>query len=163
MLSSSIYRSTAYHSAISRAKAAKHARADQSATTQAKQTELARASMPSSMCSSLSVFSKPTKKSKSDRPNKKKRNISSWSMIREGCAFMFFQSQNVVRYNIHSSFSFVNVRMIHACGVRVVFLEHGVLGICKSSACTYNHGHLSRSFTLFCFTVINSLRARVAG
>ena len=29
---------------------------------------------------------------------------------------------------------------VHACGVRVVFLEHEALGICKSPVCTQNVG-----------------------
>ena len=31
---------------------------------------------------------------------------------------------------------------VHACGVRVVLLVHGALGICKSSVCTQNRGPL---------------------
>ena len=50
---------------------------------------------------------------------------------------------NATRYQVHT-------RYTHACGVWVVFLEHGggALGIFKSPVCTYlrsNHGPLSAS------------------
>ena len=50
---------------------------------------------------------------------------------------------NTTRYQVHT-------RYTHACGVWVVFLEHGggALGIFKSPVCTYlrsNHGPLSAS------------------
>ena len=69
MTSSSIYRSTAQHRTVQLTlnKAAKHVRADQSAATQAKPTELARASMSSSIFSSLCS---QTKKSKPLRSTK---------------------------------------------------------------------------------------------
>ena len=45
---------------------------------------------------------------------------------------------------------------VHACGVWVVFLEHGTLGICKSSARTYfiyNHASLPASGFLCNFSL----------
>ena len=36
---------------------------------------------------------------------------------------------------------------VHACDVRVVFLEHGGLGICKSTVCTRNVGPSTTSVT----------------
>ena len=54
-------------------------------------------------------------------------------MMRETLAFI-----SNLNTTIHYSFSFVHICTMHACGVWVVFLEHGALGICKSSVCTYS-------------------------
>ena len=98
-----------------------------------KQTELARASMASSIYLQLAVFSKPSKKSKSARPlpPPKGTSTSSWRCANKLPLF----SSNLNRIQ-HSSFCFVHICMMHACGVRVVFLENEALDICKSSVCT---------------------------
>ena len=111
-------------------KAAKRVRADQSATTQA-----SRQSLQEPAC--RRVFAarcvlKTDEESKSTRP-KKNNHKQLLPVMRERFAFICFQSQ----YDTTFFFSFAHIRMMHACGVRVVFLEHGPLGICKSSFCTY--------------------------
>ena len=52
--------------------------------------------------------------------------------------FAFFASNldNIQHYSLFPSLLFGTYEMMHACGVRVVFLEHGALGICKSSVVT---------------------------
>ena len=55
----------------------------------------------------------------------------------------------------HSCFSFVHISMIHARGVRVVFLGHGALGICKSSVCTefWTSARFIHIVLFYCFLV----------
>ena len=50
---------------------------------------------------------------------------------------------------------------VHACGVRVVILEHGALAICKSSLCTENRGPLRPLHSRFVLFFLVS--ERVAG
>ena len=80
----------------------------------------------------LTAFSKPAMKSKSTRP-KTNTTTSSWSMVGEGFAFIWFQYDTALTL---LSLSYRQMCMMHACGVEVVFLEHGALRICKSSVCT---------------------------
>ena len=105
------------------------------------------------------LFSKSLRKSKSARP----ANIYYMYMLyiqrqaagdaRRICLYFLSIS---VRYNTIHSFSYsVHACMIDARGVRVGFLEHGALGVCKSSVCTYNYVPLSASFiriVLMCYS-----------
>ena len=80
----------------------------------------------------LAVFSKPTKKSKYARP---KKTNHKQLVMREAFNLTYFHPHDDTTLFF---FPFVHICMIliHACGVRVVFLEHGALGICKTLACT---------------------------
>ena len=103
MLSSSIYHSTAQlHQPH---KAVKHVRANQSASTASKQTELARASM-SSICSSLC--------SQNQRRN---RNIPGQKYVQPHCTGSRWCAKDLPLFSSsdlntmqHSSFSFVHIR-----------------------------------------------------
>ena len=46
-----------------------------------------------------------------------------------------------------------HICMMHACGVRFVFLEHGALDTCKSSVFAPKYGPLSASATLLWFVL----------
>ena len=114
-------------------KAAKQGRADQNATTQA-----SRQSWREPACR-LAVFSKRTEKSnlsgvqKYTIPHSPQSSlVFSWRDARRIC--LFFQSQ-LDKAQLFPSF-FNALRIYILCGVRVVFQEHGALGICKSSVWT---------------------------
>ena len=84
----------------------------------------------------LAAFSKRTKKSKSARQNIQYNHPqSSWSWCRARRTRLYFQSQEATTLTL-LSLSVLCMYFVHACGVRVVFLEHGALRICKSSVCT---------------------------
>ena len=118
--------STGQHSTAQRsppAQAAEQVRADQSATTQASIQSWLEAACRRAFIQ-LVVFSKRTKKSKSARPTR-----------------MYNHSQSSlagVMLPVHCS-SLRPFYFVHACGVRIVFVDHGALGICKSPVCTLNH------------------------
>ena len=69
------------------------------------------------------------------------------------------QQTKYVPTRVHIKISTPSI-YVHACGVRVVFLEHGALGICKSPVCTQNVGPSTTSVII---PIHSSLRPRVAG
>ena len=88
-------------------------------------------------------------------------------LVREGFAFIFNTSAVSIRYLGRAQpFLFaLSITYTHAYyGVRVVFREHGALGVCKSPVCSWSHGPLCplhSRFVLF-FLVRASVAARGA-
>ena len=114
------------------AQAAKQVRSDQSATTQAsRQSWLEQACRRAFI--QLAVFSEQTKKSKSARPT----------------AGVMLPVRLYTAHSLRSRFYFVD-----ACGVRVAFVDHGALGICKSPVCTEPWTSLSASFARIWFIIL---------
>ena len=128
-------------------KAARHVRANQSATTQASRQswrDLSAARCVLKTNEEIEVC-----------PAKKNTGTTLQAAGDARMICLYFLSISV-RYNTIHSFSYsVHACMIDARGVRVGFLEHGALGVCKSSVCTYNYVPLSASFiriVLMCYS-----------
>ena len=129
--------STAQHIAIESAlhKAEKQARADTTAINASKRTELARASVSSSIYAIIqpAVFSKRIKKSSSAWPTK---HSSTQQLLADARRIAFVSNFAIINDTIQHCGSLRRSYFACACGVRVAFLELGALGICKSSLCT---------------------------
>ena len=128
-------RSTAQHST------AQHNQPAQSRTTTKcrsecetarKQTEMARASAYRRAYIQCTDFPKRTKNPNSTRPTKLHDYSHSADVMREGFAFRF-HLKKIQHCSFPPSF---RMYFVHACSIQVVILEHGALGICKSTVCT---------------------------
>ena len=108
------------------AQAAKQVRADQSATKQASRLSRLEPTCRRAFVRPV-VFSKRTKKSKSPRPTQ--YTIVHFEQLINSCC-------DAQRVWLHTTLSLRPFHFVHACGVPVVFVDHGALGICKSPVCT---------------------------
>ena len=129
--------STAQHSAISPARSSKPNTCRSERDNANKQAELARAEnqhVEHLLIIHLAAFSKRTKKSKICRALNRIQALNLAGVMREAVAFI----SSPIKMAQHCLFLSVLSLIIRisyiACGVRVV-LEHGALGICKSSVC----------------------------
>ena len=140
--------STARHSAISPHKAAEQVLADQS-ERQRKQAD--RVGEGQHMWSTYGRLS-----SRNEQRNQKLPGLQNYTwhnysqsagVTREGFASSFNLNKKTQHCSLSRPFY-----LVHACGVRVVIVEHGALGSCKSSVCTQNRGPLCplHSFPFSC-------------
>ena len=126
----------AQHSAIGPAQSSKaRVRADQSSATQAGRQgwREPRASMSSSSSTARCILE--TNEEIQICPayeNIQPLTALAVCVMREGFAFI----SNLNKMHCSFSLSFLRMYFVDACGVRVVFLEHGALGIYKWSVCT---------------------------
>ena len=104
--------------------AAKRGRAHQSATTQA-----SRRSWLAPACRRAYVYT--ARCSKNERRNQDLLGLQKYCW--------WCDAQRVRLYTALSLFTFY---FVHTCGARIVFGDHGALGICKSLVCTENRGPL---------------------
>ena len=123
------YTAEAQHSAISHAQSSEARTCRSGCDSASKRTGLARASISSSICSAL--CSQIQRRKSTSAGAKKIGDHKKLVMMREG-----FAPSNRNTTILHSSRSYIFVRRMHAAS-GFVFLEHGALGICKSSVCTY--------------------------
>ena len=98
----------------------------------------------------LAVFSKRTKKSSPTQP-KLYNHKQLLLVMREGVAFIYFQSPKDTTLSfLFRTYSGVRMIMMRACCVRIVFLEHGSLGMFSSRQFAPNSEPPSASFLMFC-------------
>ena len=114
-------------------KAAKQVRANQSATVQARgQTWLSQHVVEhshSSLCFQNGRRDQNLPSLQKTQPLLNHPQSSLAGVIRQEIPFI----SNLIKIRHWSSVLY----FVHACGVRVVFVDHGALGICKSLVCTY--------------------------
>ena len=125
-------------------------RADQRAITQASRQSWRE---PACRASAARCVIKLTNKSKSARP-KTIRNHNTQPHAADNTRRIYLYLFPIsLRYKALLSlrpFSSVHICTMQSCGVRVVSLEHGALGICKSSVCGYSKcGPTDSKFALF--------------
>ena len=138
MLSLSIFSAnTAQQGAISPAQSSKACSCRSERDNASKQTEVAKASM-SGICSALCSLNERRSRNLPDLQKQTTAHMQQKMVCAKDLSLLPIS----ITYDTTLSLRPFYLVLVHVCGVRVVFLDHGALGICNSSVCTYNHGPL---------------------